>query len=180
MLVCVCVCVCAVVGVSSASFNMVFISNEFLIRKMVFDACYNHRPTRRRRPGSRLHTHTKNKTTREDQQMDRVLTLRRLRRPSSVRRRRWHRSRVWQPRQVPPRARGTPRSPAVRSWSPARKKKKKSVGDECNSSVVIGWGRVDEIESVKTMLRENPLSPLSLSLRGGGLFFTRGSVNIAK
>ena len=106
-----------------------------------------------------------NKTTREDQQMDRVLTLRRLRRPSSVRRRRWHRSRVWQPRQVPPRARGTPRSPAVRSWSPARKKKKKSVGDECNSSVVIGWGRVDEIESVKTMLRENPLSPLSLSPR---------------
>ena len=60
------------------------------------------------------------------------------------------------------------------------KKKEKSVGDECNSSVVIGWGRVDEIESVKTMLRENPLSPLSLSLRGGGLFFTRGSVNIAK
>ena len=55
------------------------------------------------------------------------------------------------------------------------KNKKKSVGDECVSRHVIGWGRVDEIESVKTM----SLS-LSLSLRGGGLFFTRGSVNIAK
>ena len=59
--------------------------------------------------------------------MDRVLTLRRLRRPSSGRRRQWHRLRVWQPRQVPPRGRGTPRSPAVRSWSPARKRKRKKV-----------------------------------------------------
>ena len=69
MCLCVCVCVCAVVGVSSASFNMVFISNEFLIRKMVFDACYNHRPTRWRRPGSDVtHTNEKQNDNWEDRQ----------------------------------------------------------------------------------------------------------------
>jgi hypothetical protein len=54
------------------------------------------------------------------------------------------------------------------------KKKKKSVGDRMKfvSRHRVGKGR-------RNRIGENHVS-LSLFLRGGGLFFTRGSVNIAK
>ena len=158
MFVCVCVCV-SVVGVSSASFNMVFISNEFLIRKMVFDACYNHRPTRRRRPGSEDFTHTNGKQNNEGRRYD--VSGTHAPPPSTS-----------QLGASPPMASiaGLATAPGTATWtrnsadssssfmvSCEDKNKKKSVGDECVSRHVIGWGRVDEIESVKTM-------SLSLSL----------------
>lgn len=112
-----------------------------LIRKMVFFNGINPQPraptTRRARQKNgraiavkRANKHTDAKTNKRRRkqrvgkqnrdEMDMVLTLRLLRRPSWARRLRWIQSRVWPRRRARRRGPKTRRIGAVRSWSPAR------------------------------------------------------------